>query len=500
VGTGDVDAATPAAGEGSIGSTHRLALLTGICGALLVFASLAGWLIVVYPAFLSADEPDHLDHAWRVGHGELPNRLDGIRAPGLPRRPTQLTFQHPPLFYALIAPAVTPLLDGQRPNAAVFVGRVLVLGMGVACLLAVGWATRRVTRRPDPALVVGAVAVAAVVTPLIGVSAAIYNDTLAVLAGVVATGLILTMIRKEPTVWLVAALAGTCAVGFATRASFAAVVLVSAAATAVVIGRAMSQRPWLFRAVAAGVAAAVVVAVPLLTSGWFYARNARLTGNWTGVNRELSRAIGRDTPSLLGAVLDPDVWTRGVANLFATPLAPDEGVWPVRALGLAVIVAIAVLAVLRAHRRLRSGGVESSDYLVAGLLIFVSGATFLQFAAYVSQGGGFSPRYLLPALLPICIGAAYGLLAPSRARGALVVGFVAVNAVVLVIQSTRVLQRRSFGQSVGVWRSWVLGATANDIPTIVLPVLLGSLAAGVVVLAAGLRRVTAPRPAGPELP
>lgn len=470
----------------------RALMAMGIAGAVVIFMSLAAWLIVVYPPFLTSDEVFHLDYAWRVGHGELPEFADGATAPGLPAFSPQASFQHPPLFYALLAPIVTPLLDSNRWHGAVMLGRVAVLLLGVLAILAVAWSTRRVLPRPDPTLIVGTAGVAAVIVPLIGVSAAIYNDVLAVLAATTGLGIAATMLRKGPTVGRLAALAAVCAVGFATRASFAVIIVVAAVAVAIAVGRRLRSRHLVGRGVPVGLASAAVVAVPLAAAGWFYARNQRLTGNWTGGQPELAvEILGRQRRALVDVVTDLRVWVRGIGGLLAQPADPAEVFWAVRIAAFAVVLAISGLAIGRAMRRIKRGNVTATDGFVGSILVLALAGAAGQLAVHVSTGGAANARYLLLALLPICLGWAYGLLSPRRARGVIVVAFVAVGSVLLLWQTGQVLQRRVVDPRLSTWEAWTQGADANGVPSLALVGLIASLMLGVGLLAAALWRLSA---------
>lgn len=464
---------------------------------MLTFVGLAGFLAVVYPAFLSADEVHHLDYAWRVGHGDLPRFEDGVTAPGVPPASPQSSFQHPPLTYLVLAPVVTPLLDDGRWRAAVLAGRAVVLVMGALAVVSAGWATRRVVAEPDPVLVVTAVVVAGFLNPLIGSAAAVYNDTLAVLAGIVAMGFTATILRRGPTVGTVAAVAIANAVALASRASSAVIVLVTAAAIGVAAVRSTRGRGLARRAVASLGNAAAVVAIPLVAIGWFYARNVRLTGNWIGGQPDLAvTLLGRERRSLIDVLTDLRTWARGVGTLLGLPVDPAEDAPVLWYVAFAVVVVVAGIAVARGIRRIRRGSVDQRDYLVAGLLGVVGAGAAAQFAIHVSNAGGPNSRYFLPALLSICVGAAYGLRPGRRTRGAILILFVVTNAAMLLLQTARVLQLRRFDASVGVWDAWTRGAALNGLPGVVVPLALAVVVVGIGATAVALWRLTAPRAVG----
>jgi hypothetical protein len=470
-------------------SARRL-VVVGVGGAVLTFVSLAAWLLVVYPEMLTSDELFHLDYAWRVGHGELPVFEDGVTAPGLEARGPQRVFVHPPLFYVLLSPVVTPLLDSGDVQGAVRAGRLIVLAIGTLTVIAIAWATGRVLPRFDPVLVVGTAAAAAVVVPLIGVSAVVFNDGLAVLAATLALGIAATMLRRGPTPGRLAALAIVCAAGLATRASFVVVLVPAALAVAVAVAPRSRSRPLLVRVLQGMLAAAVVLIVALLAVGWFYVRNDRLTGNWAGGQPEIAEArYGRQLRSLVDVATDPQVWVRGIGGIVAQPADPSVDAWPIRVAGFATIALISALALGRWVRRVARGRATVPDWLVALLLALTVAGLAAQLVVYVSIGGRGHPRYLLLATLPMCLLWSLGLLLVRRARGTLMTGFVAVSVVLLLWQTGLVLQGRRFPDA-SMWEAWTQGAAANARPSFALVVLLASMTIGVGLVAYALWRLT----------
>ncbi|HKA83884.1 MAG TPA: hypothetical protein VKD21_08475 [Acidimicrobiales bacterium] len=470
-------------------STRRFVVI-GVAGAVLTFMSLASWLLVVYPDLPGSDELFHLDYAWRVGHGELPTWEEGLTAPGLEPQGPQRVFQHPPLFYALLSPAVTPLLDAGHVRGAVRAGRLVVLVIGTLTVIAVAWATGRVLPRYDPLLVVGTTAAAAVMVPLIGVSATIYNDGLAVLAATLALGIGATMVRRGPTPGRLAGLAIVCAVGFATRASFVVLLATAAVAATLAVARRFRGRGLVAGVTRGLLAASVVVAVALLAVGWFYLRNVRLTGNWTGGQPEVAEArYGRELRSPFDVATDPDVWVRGVGGIIAQPADPAVDAWRLRLAGFSAVAVLSGLALVRWVRRLARGGIDGADWLVAGLLAMATAGVAALMVVYVSIGGRAHPRYMLLATLPICLAWSLGLLLVRRARGVMLTAFVAVSVVLLLWQTSLVLQRRRFPEA-GTWKAWTLGAAANGRPSLVLVALLASMAVGIGCLGVALWRLS----------
>jgi hypothetical protein len=468
-------------------------LWLGLAGVALLFLGLTGLVSIVQPPFVSTDEVHHFDYAWRVGHGELPRFEDGVTVPHEGRDDSvQLVAHHPPLFYAVLAPAVTPLVDQGRWRAGVVAGRGIVALIGLAAVLAVAWGTTQVMDDPEPALIVAAAAFTAVLGSLVNHSAAIYNDALAILTATVTLGLVAMIIRHGATPWRLLALTAACAAGLATRVSFLAVFVVAVATVGVVMLTRPASESRRRRLAATGVVTLVLVAVPVLASGWFYVRNARITGNLLGSQSDvLVERLHREQRGVLEVVADLHLWQVVARGLFSTPASPTVDPSSLeRWLPILLVVALGALLVVATARRLRSGEVSRADRLVCLMLAVATAGVFLQSAVYVAGGGGANPRYLLPAVLPVAVAAGAALLGRGRARGAGVVVFAAAAAALTVEQSYRVLRDRVFDSDVGVWEAWRGGAGRTGVPAGLVPAALSAMVAGVAIIGVALWRLT----------
>lgn len=471
------------------------ALVLGVAGAVVTFMSLALLNTIVHPPFLSADEIHHLDYAWRVGHGELPQFTDGITLPAEgPRHSTQWVFQHPPLFYALLAPIATPLLDAEHWRIATLASRVLVGVVGAVGVVAIAWSSARVTAKRDPALAVGAASVAATTTAYVGTSSAVYNDSLVVLLATVCLGLAALAIRHPRPTRHIALFVLTCAAGMATRASFIAILLVAGPFVVVAFALASPSEHATRRVGRATGAAAALVVLPLIASGWFYLRNIGLTGHWTGMQAEYARdVLGRTARAPFDVVTDSVMWRRGFGGLLAQPVdvADTSILW--RVVPTVLLATVFALAVARAGRwvvRARWSAVWKPGVAIVMMLTLVAAAFVGMFFLYISRGGGLNPRYLLPALLPFSLAAAAGLSLVDRARGLGVVVFMVAAAFLSVEQSARLLRHRTFEPNDSAWSVWSQGAELNGIPGFAVAAMLAGAATGICMVATSLWRLT----------
>lgn len=406
----------------------------GIGAAVLVFVLFTSARALKVPLFRSADEVAHLDYAYQVWHGHLPDFYKGLvidyqKGSGVP---VQWVSQHPPLFYLLLAPIVGPLIDGGHAFAAGMAARGVNVVLGGLLVWCVGRASRDLLPRvrgigPVTALV------AACCSWLQGVSSAVYNDTVAALA---CTGLL----------WAV----GSWPDGHASRRRRGAVVVLTAACllsrlstVAVVlpclVALVLVDRPWGGRgdrrwslrrahwsAWGDGTRTAVAAVVAtLLTSGWFYVRNVVLTGSIAGGHTGWAvEHLGRKTSGMTvaGAFRAP----LGLVDVFdASGSYALTGVAllivPAAVLGLVLVKRVLSPARNRSDSPRPEGAPATLDPTVrtrtTALLAAATALVLLMQLAYSRDGGASTARYTLPVILPLCLLVARALLLWPRCFG-----------------------------------------------------------------------------------
>lgn len=360
--------------------------------------------------FVSGDEQAHLDYAYQVWHGRLPVFEDGlVLRPELAWIPeVQWTAQHPPLYYLLLAPLVGPLADAGHPVAALYAGRVLGAVLAAVLVVVARWAATGLTgpRSPLPTVAAFVVACCAVVAQVGGT---VFNDLLAALLVTVLLGLVARLVRTGmswPLVAATAAVAGACALT-RTSAMLTAAVCLVAAGVAGLLHRQVART--------AALTLATLVAVAG-TSGWFYARNVRLTGSITGGHPEWAAANqGRELRTLPEVLADPETWDR-LPNLFwwgpEVPRAWAVDVLVVLPLVVGLLGAATDAVVRRVQGRtpdVRSGRERALRAVPVLLPVVATGVALGVQLTYATTGGGLYPRYLLPVVLPVALGVAAGL-------------------------------------------------------------------------------------------
>ncbi len=439
----------------------------GFVGVLVSFGCAAGAYSAQSRAFATGDEVAHADYAVRVYHGELPVFEDGQRfTPPVHVPSMQTSAQHPPLYYLLAAPLVGPFADRGEWREADAAGRALSVVLGAGCLLAMAWAAAVLVTRRRALWALATPALVAPFLPFIAVSASIYNDTLAILAGAIAVGVAIRVLQRGLSSRLLVAAMAIGSAGMLARASFflTLAALVGAVGLAPLLHGPGSWRRRLLRGVGAGAAVLAAVAV---TSGWFYLRNVRLTGNLLGGHADYAvRVLNRSTSTISQVLTSEPFWTVHLDLLPFRTGQLSEVVVRIVFGGLVALALVAgAVALVRRRPRIHLPSVAIAVVLVSQVL-----GTIAFRANHVAAGGGNHFRYLLTMLLPVALLLAAGALA-WRYWGGVVAG-----AVVLV-------EWWLFFGAFDLTPVVAGEATVNGVPAIVVLALYGGVVVGAVVQA-----------------
>lgn len=371
----------------------------------------------------TADETAHVDYAYQVWHGHLPVFEHGlVFHPPANVPPVQWEAQHPPLFYALLAPIVGPLIGAGHWLTATLAGRGVCVLIAVACLVALAWAGSLVSTKHPARYAIAVPATVAPFSPFMRVGGSVYNDNLGALFTILALGIGIVAIRRGVSWRLLLAAAVVGAAGMLSRASFAVTLALMAVALAagVLLHDPGERRARLVRAAALG---ATPIAVAAAASAWFYLRNKRLTGSYTGGHTQWAIDHLSRVPKPLSGVLTSTLFWGTDGQLLRQNGGVDAYLGPVL---LGLVAALAGWSWLRRYTRHR----PPVDRLQAGVVVLLGAqlvATLAGEAQYVTTGGGVITRYLLPALLPLgCVLAAGILALPGRAAGPVLLSYLAV--------------------------------------------------------------------------
>lgn len=387
----------------------RRAPLIGLIGVLIAFVSIATLFALQQPPFVGADEKAHLAYAHVVADGSLPTIDERQPVPmwadqwmseviytQLDQNRTVWVANHPPLFYASVAPLIW-FSDITHPaDGGLLMLRLANIAYGAVGILFTYAIAKELTQSARLALL--SAAAAAMVTQLHAALSLGMSDGLTYAAGAAVTWAGLRCLRRGTTRSNLALLAGTTAVAAGARAvtmlvAFSVVFVV--AAFELRTPRLASRERWrsALRVCVIGVAPAV------LLFGWFYIRNIVLYGDIGASSYLLERFYREPNGSLIAQVFDADLW-RALWFRSMSPFTYRGPRPPWMLLTAAVAVGGLVVAVVT--RRTGDHDAEEQHLPIARRSVFLllaGMAVIVWFIAeHVSGGGYLHPRYLFPVL------------------------------------------------------------------------------------------------------
>ncbi|MFP7834034.1 hypothetical protein [Marisediminicola sp. LYQ134] len=381
--------------------------------------------ILTLPWVGTADAFDHLDYVYQVSQGQLPQPVGhewtthGEPSFEAKIAARQFSSAHPPLWYAIGAALVGDTLAGPDWRHGVLVLRLVNTAIGLAGLAVLAWAgwTLGYTRRV--ALAITLPAIGGFTFYYLRFSAEVYNDLLVTLLSLLAVTISCRLIQGGISARLFVPLVIVSTLGFGTKATFVLSwgVAVVAVVVAGILHRRAGGRRWYLRPL---VATGVLLAVPIAVFGWFYVRNAELSGAWY---RSTPKApVGtRQERSLVDNLVDPDFYTivprallhRGTTDYRALAESASVALF-------AVLVAITIAVVIRWIVRRKQNPLTPAGRIEMALLTtlilgHLAGSYVLQLS-HASGYGAYNWRYFLPSTISIAIILGLGIAALPRAR------------------------------------------------------------------------------------
>ena len=296
--------------------------------------------------------------------------------------------QHPPLFYLLVAPLAAPFLDADW-RFAVGLIRAANIVVGLGGVVVLGWLGWMIGGRWRVRLAIALPAAGTATYAYVrGYSAEVYNDTLLTTLSLLALALCARMILRGITVVPVLLLAAVCVLGFGTKATFVltlGVVVLGLVIAALRHSDRSGARAWLV-----AMAASTAVSVPpVLAWGWFYARNALLSGSWYQATPGDVQVLGREFRSLADVLTGPRLYLFVPKELVGGATDAGFAAWS----SMSVFVVAAGLTVAVLIRHVRAGSAASHGaILVAGLLAAHLAGSYLIQLSHASGYGNFNWR------------------------------------------------------------------------------------------------------------
>lgn len=472
----------------------RLTMI-GLTGVIIALICGAGIFAGGIPWRGTADAPQHMDYAWQVGHGQLPSFWDGTKAPlGNYKSSIQFVSHHPPLYYLLLAPIVTPLLDAGHWQHAVAAARIFSLFIAVLCVLALAWGGWVIGGKRRALF---AIATPAITTALLtfNVAGDVMNDALCMLFATLALVLSIRVVQNGLSWKYTILLSLVCLGGMASRSSFAATLVVVFLALFAGAFLHNKKQDWWRGMLKAGCAAAIILVVIALGIGWFYMRNYELSGSpfRSRPRGSASKIIIRDYKTLPDVLTMPKTWDMVTVKFYGRDwkLMPRINNYPVNyILSTAILLYITICVGLQTWQSRRS--VKLITWIAIGLLVLQFVLVYGQQIFYAIGYGGLNRRYLLPAWLPFGLFLAVGVLYWRKLRGMAVIvvaflGWLSLSASVVNF----LMERKNVGAANHLETLWIGFTRVNNIPAIILPLLGIGLVVGLSIQGFILWKLTA---------
>jgi len=343
-----------------------------------------------------------------------------------------------------------------------------------------------------------AVALPAVATSLvqfIKVSGDTFNDTLAILTATLALVLSILIIRQGPSWRYVSWLAVVCLAGMSSRASF--ISSLGLAFVAIALG-AYFHGTQSFRKKTIDVAkkCLVVFAVVLIGIGWFYYRNYRLSGHWhrTAPQSWVADFQGRQYKSLEHVLKSKALRYLLPRRLYGdTPFESFSG----QMVSTSVLIICGVGFIYTAIRKRKKSSINKVNIAVVGILVLQFILVYGQQVSHATGYGAYSPRYLLPALLPIALVLTLGALAIPKLRAMPVVALTALGFVMTIFNSMWFIANRSSIVADNTWQGLIFFMTDRFmLPLWLIVALLAGIVVGLIIQTLAFWRLTAPAQKG----
>lgn len=396
--------------------------VVGLGAVILVFVAISALFALGRPYFAGTDESSHLGYAHVVADFGLPT-IDG--EPDVPDSATIWQTErasarddryravwvanHPPLFYATLAPAIWfAELTDQADGGLVFLrfANIAYAAVALVFVYLLGVRVSGGVRR------IGLTAAA--IAGLIGLAPSVFglglNDGAGFAAGSVVLWAAVRCLQApgaEPTTRDLVALGASCVVAAGTRAStmFMAIGVVGVlGAVTWWRGSGGGRRRAVLGIAVAGLAA------PAVAFGWFYVRNIVLYGDVGASAYLLDRFTRVTRGSVFDMFTEGQIWLQ-LFRRTTTPSTVRNDVIP----GLAMIAAVSVAGLVIALRSGRTAdttpaGVRGRvDRSAIGLVMVGMAVIVLTVAQHLSGGGMAHSRYLFAALAGFAVFVAIGV-------------------------------------------------------------------------------------------
>ncbi len=389
------------------GKKYSRAFLVGLLGTICMYVGVAGMTSVTVPWLTRGDTRQHVDYVWRLSHGDIPKWYDKIQYP--PFKEDRVKFQsasaNPPLFYMIHAPFVGPLLNSGHWQVAILVGRFINIAIGIGCILALAWGSWLVGGKHKELLAVAVPALVVMFYRFTRLNQDYALDALLLLLSTLSLVTCIKIIQKGLSRRYVSALIALSVLGMATKAPY----LVFLVTNVLTLTYAATNNPRNLskkHILKALTLVSMLLFAVVVSIGWFYYFwNYKTNGGWFHSSPP-GYTGGRPYQSLSTILLNGKILQLLYAEYSRNILLSV-------ALSATAVAGYYTITVREVRRYLQDPRARAVIVLLT--LAFVG--TLLTQVKFATGYGAINFRYLIPALFPIGLFMAYGLLQFKNLRG-----------------------------------------------------------------------------------
>ena len=466
------------------------ATLLGILAVVLLYVSASGVISVTYPWFRNdnSDTIAHTDMVYRIWNGDLPKASDGLRYQPFIEMGGGNVYQrasgHPPLFHAMLAPFMGPLLNKGEWKKAIAVGRAVNIFIGILCIFALAWAGWLFGGKRKALFAVAVPALAVLTYRYSRINTDLSMDGLLTLWSTLTLINLYKILQKglKPKYLIFLMLLNV--VGMSTKISFG--VFLGLSLLVVIVASYIHGNESTRKNILKGSAAAsAILGIVIVSIGWYYYfRNYKASGSFTTpISEEL--ASGRPHQSYFDIIAGSNFWALFYGRFSAN------------------VVTSAVISAFALSGYFGMKKINLIKLTKNKLHMWTIGLMTLAFLGVVATqltlahpNGSINFRYILPAILPVSLFLAYGLLEFKWLRGQLV----ALSAIAMAWTTILWIGLKPTPdgvlQGVGEWGGAISaiskGAESNGIPVVITAGLFFIFAAGAVLLSLVLFHLSKP--------
>jgi hypothetical protein len=463
-------------------------IIVGLVGVSLLYLSVAGMISANASWMVRGDSEQHVDYAWRLYHGELPKRPEGVTYQPIVEHnggfKAQAASKNPPLFYAIHAPIIGPIFDSGNLHLGIAVGRAVNLGLGVLCILALSWAGWLLggTKRYLHAVAVPALSVLIFRFVRLNVDFAV--DVLLVLFGTLSIIYGYKIFKYGLTKKYLIYLTLITVAGMLTKVAFIGFFALNLAAVFVAGLLHNKDKKKLAKSVLKSLKPVLIIAaIVLAATGWYYyIRNYKVSGgNWFNAVPMEKQGHGREVKTLWDVLTSDRLRGLFTKNYIRVSYLSQF------LNGFAFSGALVYLTAN--YQKIVKNRVAM---LTMGLVFAAMLTTLAIQIAWAVGTGSINFRYMLPALVFFGLFLSYGLLQFNWARGQ----FAAATSILMGAASIRAFQSSSDvvffenGLLEKIFGGMYVAAIHNGLPAIIPTGLLIAFAIGGLLLIYSLFRLS----------